>query len=133
MPALPVASSLIYLIFSSIIFLMTFGIMVMMSTSILGAFYSTIDSVMGNFFVIVEPYVDGRPNPDYPPDRDRTKDGPQCYGRDLATGRAVDTTWCETYLQIKTTGSWLVLMIMSIGIVLFILKLVMVATARGRD
>ena len=89
------ASALIFLAISAILFLIVFGIMFNLSTVILGAFFATIDSMIANF--------------------------------DL------DPTWEATYNEISETSAWLILMIMSLGIVIFIVKLIMIAAARGRD
>lgn len=89
------ASSLIFLCISAILFIIVFGIMFNLSTVILGAFFAVVDSLMAGFDLSPE--------------------------------------WEATYREISETSSWLILLIMSLGIVIFIIKLLMIAAARGRD
>lgn len=89
------ASSLLFLGIGIVLFIVVFGVMIVMSAAILGAVFATLDSVMGNY--------------------------------------TMDPFWTQTYAEIRETSGMLVLMIMSLGVVILILKIIMVASARGRD
>ena len=45
----------------------------------------------------------------------------------------VQGSWLETYQSINETSQLLILMIMSLGIVLIVVKVIMVASARGAN
>lgn len=83
-------SSLIYLGFSIITFVITFGIMFFLLPTILGVFFSL----------------------DVP---------------------ILDTDWIETNEQMQTQLQWLVPLTMSMGMFVLVLRVMMAASARGRD
>ncbi len=90
------ASSLLFLGIGTVLFILVFGIMVVLSAAILNAVFTTLDQVVGDF----------------------AKPG---------------TYWANTYDEVREMSGILILMIMSLGIVILILKIIMVASARGRD
>lgn len=83
-------SSLIYLGFSIITFIITFGIMFYILPMVLGVFFSLDIPIM-------------------------------------------DTEWLETNQQMQTQLQWLIPLTMAIGLFVFVLKVMMAASARGRD
>ena len=83
-------SSLIYLAFSIITFIVTFGIMFYILPMILGVFFSL----------------------DIPID---------------------DPEWNATNEQMQTQLQWLIPLTMALGMFVFVLRVMMSATARGRD
>ena len=83
-------SSLIYLAFSIITFIVTFGIMFYLLPMILGVFFSL----------------------------------------DLPIS---DPEWLETNETMQTQLQWLIPLTMSLGMFVFVLRVMMSATARGRD
>ena len=85
-------SSLIYLGFSIIMFIVTFGIMFYLLPMILGAFFSI------------------------------TNDIP-----------ILDADWLETNQTMQTQLQWLIPLTMALGIFVFVLRVMMAASAKGRD
>lgn len=83
-------SSLIYLSFSMIMFIVTFGIMFYLLPMILGVFFSL----------------------DIP---------------------IADPEWLETNETMQTQLQWLIPLTMALGVFVFILRVMMAASARGRD
>lgn len=83
-------SSLIYLGFSIITFIVTFGIMFYMLPMILGVFFSLDIPIM-------------------------------------------DTDWLATNQQMQTQLQWLIPLTMAIALFVFVLRVMMAASARGRD
>ena len=90
-----VASSLLFLGIGIVLFIVVFGVMIIMAAAILGAVFATLDSVMAHY--------------------------------------TLDPFWAQTYGEVRETSGMLILMIMSLGVVILILKIIMVASARGRD
>ena len=89
------ASSLLFLGIGLVLFIVVFGVMAVMSAAILGAVFTTLDSVLANY--------------------------------------DMDPFWEGTYSEVRETAGMLILMIVSLGVVILILKIIMVASARGRD
>ena len=89
------ASSLIFLGIGIVLFLVVFGVMVIMSAAILGTIFTVLDGIIAQ-------------NP-------------------------LSPEWQRIYDEVSETSGLLILMIMSIGIVLIVVKVIMVAAARGRD
>lgn len=83
-------SSLIYLGFSTITFIITFGIMFYILPMVLGVFFSLDIPIM-------------------------------------------DTEWLETNQQMQTQLQWLIPLTMAMGLFIFVLRVMMAASARGRD
>ena len=52
---------------------------------------------------------------------------------DVNASLNLNPTWQAYYEDISTTSGYLTLMIFSLGIVIFVIKVVMVAAARGAD
>lgn len=87
-------SSLVFLGFSVVIFIVTYGIMFLLAPAILGAFFTT----LGEF-----------------------------------SGDNLDASWAATYDETETTIQWLVPLIPTVGIFILVVKVMMVASVRGRD
>lgn len=85
-------SSLIYLAFSLVTFIITFGIMFYLLPMILGVFFSASDQV-----------------------------------------GITDLEWLETNEQMQTQLQWLIPLTMAMGMFIFVMRVLMAATARGRD
>ena len=88
-------SSLIFLGFSVILFIISYGIMFTIAPMILGAVYSVVETNM----------TDGNMTQD----------------------------WINVYNNTKETTQYLVPLIPTIGIFILVIKVLMVASARGRD
>lgn len=88
-------SSLIFLGFSVILFIISYGIMFTIAPMILGAVYSVVETNM----------TDGNMTQD----------------------------WIDVYNNTKETTQYLVPLIPTIGIFILVIKVLMVASARGRD
>lgn len=88
-------SSLIFLGFSVILFIISYGIMFTIAPMILGAVYSVVETNMS--------------------DGNMTQD------------------WINVYNNTKETTQYLVPLIPTIGIFILVIKVLMVASARGRD
>jgi len=52
--------------------------------------------------------------------------------RSTAESMNLDTGWLDTYNEVDALSQYLVTLIMSLGIVVFIIKVIMVAVAHGR-
>ena len=85
-------SSLVFLGFSVIMFIVTFGIMFTIMPMILGAFFSAADNMP-----------------------------------------IADPDWAQTYEDNEEIVRWLTPLIPTVGIFIFVIKVLMVATVRGRD
>ena len=85
-------SSLVFLGFSVIMFLISYGIMFTVTPMILGQFYS----VLGNMTI-------------------------------------ADPNWQDTYDQTEAITRYIVPLIPTVGLFIFIIKVLMVAAVRGRD
>lgn len=83
-------SSLIFLGFSVIVFVISFGIVFLLVPNILGAFFS------------------------------------------LPVGD-MDQDWIDTRSRIETQAQWLIPLTMAMGMFILVLKVLMVASVRGRD
>ena len=55
------------------------------------------------------------------------------YSLDIADDLITDASWLQTYNDSESTTQYIVPLIPTIGIFLAILKIFMVATAKGRD
>ena len=88
-------SSLIFLGFSVILFIISYGIMFTIAPMILGAVYSVVETNM----------TDGN----------------------------MTQEWINVYNNTKETTQYLVPLIPTIGIFILVIKVLMVASARGRD
>ena len=88
-------SSLIFLGFSVILFIISYGIMFTIAPMILGAVYSVVETNM----------TDGN----------------------------MTQEWIDVYNNTKETTQYLVPLIPTIGIFILVIKVLMVASARGRD
>lgn len=85
-------ASLIFLGYSIILFLISYGIMFLIAPMILGAFFSTLGSMP-----------------------------------------IADASWQAIYDQNEETAQFIVPLIPTLGIFIFIIKVLMVASVRGRD
>lgn len=85
-------SSIIFLGFSSIVFIISYGIMFTLVPMVLGAFFSAADNMTIS-----------------------------------------DESWAQTYEETEEVIRWLVPLVPTIGIFIFIIKVLMVASVRGRD
>ena len=88
-------SSLIFLGFSVILFIISYGIMFTIAPMILGAVYSVVETNM--------------------------------------TAGTMTQEWIDVYNNTKETTQYLVPLIPTIGIFILVIKVLMVASARGRD
>ena len=88
-------SSLIFLGFSVILFIISYGIMFTIAPMILGSVYSVVETNM--------------------------------------TEGSMTQEWIDVYNNIKETTQYLVPLIPTIGIFILVIKVLMVASARGRD
>jgi len=88
-------SSLIFLGFSVVLFIISYGIMFTIAPMILGAVYTVMETNLTNGSMTQE--------------------------------------WIDMYNQTKETTQYLVPLIPTIGIFILIIKVLMVASARGRD
>lgn len=52
---------------------------------------------------------------------------------DVVDSLNIEGEWLATYNEISETSGYLILMIFSLGIVIFVIKVIMVAAARGAD
>lgn len=86
-------SSLIYLGFSVVVFLISYGISFLLLPTILGTFFSAFPG-----------------------------------GEHIA-----DPAWRETYLNTESIVRWLIPLVPTVGIFMFVLKVLMVASVRGQD
>lgn len=86
-------ASMIFLAFSSIAFILTFGVLFMLMPVIFGAFFSTFDNLIPNF----------------------------------------SGAWRETYDEIKTLLQFVIPLMLTVGIFIFVLKILMNASARGGE
>ena len=89
------ASSLIFLAMSVVMFIIVFGILFQITPAILGAFYT----VTGNVIVDME----------------------------------INSEWVAIYNEIDALSQYLVPLVMALGIVLLVIKVLMVASARGNE
>ena len=84
-------SSLVYLGFSVVVFIITYGLMFMLLPSILGVFFSLSDNLDMN------------------------------------------ASWQATYDETESVTRWLIPLMPTIGIFILVIKVLMVASTRGRD
>ena len=85
-------SSLVFLGFSVIAFLISFGVVFMLAPIVLGAFFDVMH--------------DNRP---------------------------ADATWAATADDVEAQAQWLIPVMMMLGMFIFIIKVLMTASGRGRD
>jgi len=85
-------SSLLFLGFSTIAFIITYGLMFTLVPIILGTFFSAADNT-----------------------------------------NIADPTWAQTYEDTEDVIQWLVPLVPTLGIIILIIKVFMVASSRGRD
>ena len=88
-------SSLIFLGFSVILFIISYGVMFTIAPMILGSVFTVMENNLTNGSMTQE--------------------------------------WIDMYNQTKETTQYLIPLIPSIGIVILVIKVLMVASARGRD